>query len=153
MNKNLDIAILVPSCDRYCSLWKPLIENLCRQWKQCSFKMYIISNHLIFNEKDVTTISIGDDKSWSTNLINSLNFIPNNNIFLLIDDLFISKKINNKEVVDIITTFVKNEWNYIRFNPTPGPKRKNNFNNIGLIHHKDFYRTSTVMSLWKKKFY
>jgi hypothetical protein len=152
MKKNVEkVAIIIPSCDKYADLWNPFFASLRIMWPECPFVLYLISNHLVCQIPNVNTINVGEDKTWSANLITALEQIQHEYIFLFIDDLFLSKAINHYAIINMINHCVDNSWDYLRFNPTPGPETVDvKENNIGKIWPGDLYRASTVLSLWKK---
>ena len=146
-----DVAILVPSCDKYSDLWVPLFKTLRRQWKSCPFQVYLISNHLDYRDHGVTTIRIGEDQTWSANLIRALAYIPHTYVLLFLDDFFLKTIVDEKQVKNLIERCVAEKWDYVRLNPTPGaPRAQSVGNGVGLILSDDLYRPSTVMSVWRK---
>lgn len=145
-----EIAFVVPSCDKYCDLWNPLFDNLALTWPDLPFRIYLISNYLDYDREGVSVIQVGDDTTWSENLIKGLEKVSEENIFLLIDDLFFSERIDHIAVLKMFERFVVGGFNYLRMNPTPGPGFGRTEANIGLVNPGAAYRSSTVLCLWKK---
>jgi len=145
------IAIVFPSCDKYSDLWDALFATIFLRWKECPFEFYLVSNNIECENIRVNTIKIGEDKTWCLNLVNALQYVPQSYILLFIDDLFISKNIDHNKVIALMQRCVDNSWNYLRLNPTPGAEKCNYIDGeVGNIKAGDWYRASTVFSLWKK---
>lgn len=144
-------AVLVVSCDKYSDLWKPFFQLFWRFWPDCPFKVYLLSNHSNFSFPGVNNILVGDDVSWSDNLKNALKQIEEQYVLLFIDDLFLVDFVNNEKILKVFKWMADNATNYVRMNPTVKPDKP--FNElVGLVSKGTIYRTSTVMSAWKRKF-
>lgn len=145
------VAIVVPSCDKYSDLWDALFATIRLKWTECPFTFYLVSNFIESPTLGVTTIKVGEDKTWSANLIFALEQVPHEYVLLFIDDLFLSQCVDHDRVVGLIQRSVNNSWDYLRFNPIPGPEAVNMIDGgVGKILPGDWYRSSTVLSLWKK---
>lgn len=145
------IAIVFPSCDKYSDLWNALFATIRMRWIECPFDFYLVSNVIDCQYFGVKTIKIGEDKTWSLNLINALRHVPQSYVLLFIDDLFLSKDIDHDRVIALMQRCVDSSWNYLRLNPTPGAESSNFIDeDVGNIKEGDWYRSSTVFSLWKK---
>lgn len=145
-----EFSIVIPSCDKYSDVWVPLLKNLEKKWPDNTLRIYLISNFKKIKFRNVINLRIGQDKSWSDNLKNALEFIPEKNIFLLIDDLFFINIVDNKKVLFYLELFQRKNMDYFRFNPTPPPNVKTEIDKVGIIKPGSYYRSSTVLSLWKK---
>lgn len=142
-------AVLVVSCDKYSDLWRPFFELFWRFWPDCPFSIYLLSNNKIEEFPNVTNIAVGEDKSWSDNVLLALDKISEDYIIMHLEDLFFYEKIDNKGVVELVDWSVSANVDYMRFNPNPGPDKKHN-ELVGVVSKGSEYRTSTVMSLWRK---
>ena len=144
------IAVVIPSCDNYSDVWEPFITNIFRVWPEIPFKIYLISNFKKSDQNKVVNIIVGDDCSWSSNLIEGLQYVSEEAVFLLIDDLFFLEEINKDMVLRLSNRFITENMNYLRFNPLPRPEGKADEDGIGEVYPGSLYRSSTIMSLWKK---
>ena len=145
------VALVVPSCDKYSDLWAAFFKTLQLHWPSCPFQKYLVSNELEFFSTEIVPIRVGRDLGWSANCNNALASIPHEYVLLFIDDLFLRRNVDHRTVMGLIERCVSNEWDYLRLNPTPGPPRGHSVGGgIGRIPHGDWYRASTVLSLWKK---
>lgn len=144
------VALLVPSCDRYSDLWRPFFELLRRFWPRCPLKTYLLSNTVGSNLPDVTDLLVGRDPSWSDSLGKALERLEEEYVFLFLEDLFLCRPVMEQSVLDVLGWAVQSGANYVRFNPSPKPDRSHH-PLVGSISRGAIYRTSTVLSLWKKK--
>ncbi len=150
INKKSNIAILVVSCDNYSDLWEPFFQCFKRFWKDCHYKVYLLSNYKDYNSPDVETIKVGEDRSWSDNLINALKKMDEDYVFMFLEDLFLYKPVDNEQVIDLFNWAVGEDVNYLRttlrFHRADKPYNEK----VGVLKKGSLYRASTVMALWKK---
>ncbi len=144
------IAVLVPSCDHYSDLWLPFFTTLRQQWPDIPFELVLVTNHKDFTFRGVTVIRVGEDKGWCANLKLALSQIGAEAILLFVDDLFINRRVDSVAVERLFRRFLLEGMNYLRFNPTPGPTERLDADGIGEVCPGDYYRASTVVSLWRK---
>lgn len=147
---NKTFAILIPSCDKYSDMWNPLIENLFKMCPDFNLKIYLVSNFKKFDHKKVTVINVGEDISWSSNVKIALAHIEEKYIFMLIDDLFFNKPFKIELLKKYFTIIQEMDMDYFRFNPTPKATIKTPIYQVNKCECDDYYRTSTVMSVWRK---
>jgi len=148
-NNSSSIGVVVVSCDNYSDLWEPFFSLFKRFWQDCQFPVYLISNYKEYKTQGVISIPVGEDVSWSDNLLTALDKIKEEFILMWIDDLFLLKKVNTETLECICKEFVKVEGNYLRLNPTV--KADSSFNEyFGVTSKGTVYRASTVLSLWRK---
>lgn len=143
-------AILVVSCDSYSDLWGNYFQSFEKNWG-FSNKVYLMSNFTDFKHEKVSVLKIGEDKSWSQNLFNALNMIDEEVVLMTLEDLFLIDKIDHKNMDYLIRRFISEDMNYLRLNPTPGPDGPVDKDGIGEVDPMNYYRASTIMSLWNRK--
>ena len=150
MNKSdQQTAVLVVSCDNYSDVWSPFFELYSRFWPDCPFSTYLISNNKEYSVPGVKTLQVGEDVSWSDNLKYALTLIQEQYVLIWIDDLFLLQHVNTSLVREVINDFIARDGNYLRLNPTIHADLPCN-NYFGRVSAGTIYRTSTVMSLWRK---
>lgn len=143
-------AILVPSCDRYSDLWESFTATLRRRWKLESTEIYVVSNFKPCQIGGTSPICIGADVTWSANLIKALELIPHEYVLIFLEDLYLKSDVDSVRVQALISRCMENGWDYLRLNPTPAPAEPIR-DGVGIVPAGDFYRTSTVLSLWRKE--
>jgi len=145
-----NLAVLVVSCDKYSDLWKPFFDLFRRFWPDCPFNVYLLSNKTKCNVCGVENILVGDDISWSDNLLKATSQLKEGYVFLFLDDLFLYGPVNTEKVLEVLSWAIESDVNYIRMNPMRN-KPDRPFNEVvGILSKKAIYRTSTVVSVWKK---
>jgi len=144
------IAIVVVSCDNYSDLWKPFFELFARFWPDCPYKVYLISNHKEAGWDRVKAIRVGDDISWSDNLLTAIRRIDEEYVFMFLEDLFLDKPVNSSKVSVLFDWAVDEKANYVRAALRSNNADKPHNDMVGEISKGSIYRASTVMALWKK---
>lgn len=144
------IAILIPSCDKYVDLQKPFFELFEKFWPNRKYKTYYLSNTKGANKEKITDVLVGKDVSWSDNLIETLNKIPEEYVFLWLDDLFLIKEVDEGLLNRLFSWALETKVNYLSISAAPKPDEEVN-ELVGLISPGSLYRVSTALSLWNKK--
>lgn len=142
-------AILVVSCDKYSDLWGPFFYLFRKFWPDCPFNVYLLSNKRGFSDPKVKNLLIGEDVSWSDNLRKAALNIKEDHILLFLDDLLLHSAVKTDEVLKVFDWILQTNANYVRMNPTQWPDKPYN-ELVGIVSKGAIYRTSTVLSVWKK---
>jgi len=150
MHPRADCAILVASCDKYSDLWPAFFALFERFWGDCAFPVYLASNTVAFSGGRVRTLLSGPDRSWSDSLAAALRALPAEYVMLLLDDLFLCRRVNNQELVERFRWLGERKGNCLRLNGSPPPDRLLD-GETGVVSPGTLYRASTVLSLWKRE--
>ena len=142
-------CVLVVSCDNYSDLWEPFFELFRRFWPDCSFPVYLLTNKMKPEIRNLTVLSVGEDISWSDNLLKALTLIPEDHVLLFIDDLFLYDCVNTAAIQQIVTFVVNNDANCVIMDPHMKPDYPQN-EIMGVLSKGAIYRTSTVLPIWRK---
>jgi hypothetical protein len=146
-----EISLLVSSCDNYSDLWPLFSFYFEKNWPNCNLDKYILSNHSNFSSETFKSIKVGYDQGWSSNLILALEKIKTDYVFILLDDVFISQKVDNSLFEKICKEFISNEGNYLKFLTLPKSKVKSNSQYFNTLPTGSLYRSTAVFALWKRK--
>jgi len=149
-------AILVPSCDKYSDLWGPFFTLFRRFWPDCPFDVYFLSNNLGLDKPGVKNIPIGDDVSWSDNVLKGLDRIEQQYVLLFLDDLFLYDYVDSKGIIDVFNWILEYKPACVRmnrfidnFSASQGPDKP--FNSMAGVFSKGLpYRVSSVLTVWRK---
>lgn len=114
-------ALLVVSCDNYSDLWQPFFHLFWRFWPDCPFSVHLLTNNLNPKIQQVKNLLVGDDISWSENLLNALKQLKEEYIFLFLDDLFLYDYVKTDEVLRLFYWIAESNANYVRMFPYPRP--------------------------------
>lgn len=97
-------AILVVSCDRYADLWPHFFGCFFKYWEDCPYRVILGTNNLKHDDPRVTTICIGEDKDYSSNLAAMLNKIDEEWVVVLVEDVLISAKVDSNRIATLLST-------------------------------------------------
>ena len=153
---NKKIALLVLSFDGYDDLWSIFIDLFNKNWPDCNFDKYLMTNHKDFIDNQAINpfrpLKVGDDKSWSANLMTALDLLDNYEyVFLFMEDGFLIKKVNNSEILKVFDLFHKANGKFISYLNEPKPNNK--FNQyFGEVSKDSPYRVTATSALWNIKF-
>lgn len=145
-----EVAFLVLTCDNYSDLWPTFIHFFEKNWPDCPYDKYFISNNLSLSNTEFEFINIGNDESWSDGLLKGIDVLKNRYEYLLItlEDWPIVEKVDQQKLDIIISSFFSIDGNYLTFRNKPKPTHT--FNKLfGKIERGSLYRPSCVYSLWK----
>lgn len=148
-SNNLQLAIIVVSCDNYSDLWQPFYTLFRRFWPWCPYKIYHVSNFLENRAEGVVSLLVGEDLSWSDNLIQALDLIEEEYVFMMIDDLFLIQEVCSEGLQEVFAWISRDKPDCVRLNPVPQPDMPYN-KTVGIVLPGTLYRTATVMTIWKK---
>lgn len=95
---NPDATVLVISCDRYSDAWELFFRLFWKHWPECPYKVCLGANYLGYPDPRVRSITVGDDKSWSGNLLRMLEQITTPYVLLCLDDYFVLENINTAAI-------------------------------------------------------
>lgn len=147
MEKNC--AVLIMSCDKYADLWDPFFQQFWKCWSNCPYKVYLGSN-LTSPSSSTKAVSIlsGKDTDWSSSYMRILDQIPEENLFVWIEDAILSSKVDTDQIKAAFEFLSKPDTNLIHAKPIP--KQDKIVDEIfGKYDRKAPYRV-TVIGFWKK---
>jgi len=145
------ICIIYMSCDKFSDLWIEYFKLFRHYWPECPFKVYALTNTDGPSIEDVENIQVGEDVSWSDNLLKALDQVDCQYVFLLLDDFFIIDQVPHEWVMRKMEWAIDNEVNCLRLN-SRNPKPASWLEcGVGLIPKGALYRTSTICPLWNKE--
>ena len=136
-------AVVVSSFDGFVDLWHPFFTLLFRHWPDCPFPIYLISNTKEYFDPRVTTINIGEDKQWASNLLIALEQISAKYILYMQDDYFLQSKVDTGYLQKLVEYAKQHHIACLRLFPEPAPDAsfENNLG-LGLIAPGAPYRVS-----------
>jgi hypothetical protein len=144
-----NIALLISTYDNSEDLWNPLEQTYHQYWNDINFPIYLSTNHKVFDSQVFNSLTIGDELSWSDNLIKSLNKINQEYVLLTFDDLFLTAKVDNQFIEQLMTRAIQSEFNYLQFYRSISKGRRLD-DLIFKKFNKTKYKNSTIWSFWKK---
>ncbi|MEW5755440.1 MAG: hypothetical protein AB1810_03995 [Pseudomonadota bacterium] len=143
------LAILTISCDKYSSLWELFFDRFDRNWKDCSFQKYLLTNHQDYCRQGIRTLRIGDDIDWSSNLKAAIKFIEEDYILLMLEDAPLNGPVDSDEFTRILQQAIELDLNYLNMKASPRPPVSYD-SRFGIYPPGLIYRTAVVPCIWKK---
>jgi hypothetical protein len=144
-------SILVPSCDKFADLWHPFFTLLFRHWEPLPLPVYLISNEKTYADDRVHTLLMGEEESWSHNLLKALKLIPNSHVLLILEDFTFLSKVNTRQMAELFKAMVEKKAGYLRLRAAPPPDVPFSSSlGLGLLSAQASYRTSLQVAFWDK---
>jgi|TARA_B110000444_G_C18755759_1_gene555040 hypothetical protein len=144
-----NIALLISTFDNSEDLWSPLEQTYLKFWDDINIPIYLCNNHKRFNGVLFESLLIGDEISWSDNLIKCLNKINQEYVLLTFDDLFLIKKVDNAILEKMMAYSIENKFNYLQFYRSISNGKRIS-NHLFKKFNQTKYKNSTIWSFWKK---
>lgn len=147
---NKSIAVVVLSCDKYSDLWKPFFYSFLKFWPGIECPIYLFSNTKSYQSDDarIKTVLSGNDKDWSSSILRCLRQVEEDYLVLFFDDVFLSKRVDEKKFYGLLEEALNFNFEYLRFRPVPLPDTEIS-QQIGRIHEGTLYRSS-VFAVWRR---
>jgi hypothetical protein len=143
-------ALLVVSCDAYQDLWEPFFTLLFRYWPDCPYRVFLGSNYATYPDRRVTSLAIGEDRNWSSNLVKMLESIPSDGVLLLQEDFLVDRPVQTERITQLIGYAEVKEAACLRLMPIPGPDDPcGDHPELGMIRKGAAYRVSLRFAVWE----
>lgn len=145
------VAVVVSSCDAFADVWEPFFALFRRYWPDCPYPVYLITNHRRYLTDRVTSIQVGDDQKWASNLRVAVEKIPAPILLYLQEDYLLMKPVSTRRIARYVTVLEETQASYLRLYPSPGPDQPlPGYTDVGLITPGAEYRASLQAALWRK---
>lgn len=144
-------AVVISSCDLYKDCWQPLIYSFEKNWPDCPFPKYLISNFDDICNSDFDFIKVGPHLGWGSNTKKALLLIDCDYIVYFQEDYFIEKKIDSSSINEHLDYCFANNIDYLRL----GWPFRDIYKIKGTIYNEDpldkKYTACLQPAIWKKK--
>ncbi len=144
-------ATVISSCDAYSDLWPVFFHFFFKHWPASPFPVYLITNRRQYKDPRVINVPVGEDKSWSDNLIIALKSIPEENLFVWLDDFLVDRDIDSSAMTSCIEQLDQIGGKYLgvdQFGDLGTPVQNTWLRQI----EGGNLRAGLNLSLWKKTF-
>lgn len=145
-------SLLVTSCDEYSDLWHGFFYQFDKNLN-IPIERYLLSNNsrFIYEKKyNVKTLQVGKYTDWSRNLRKALELIPEDYIFLIVEDFYISEPVDLNLVINSINYAVENNVQHIKFSPEGADIKSNN--GLFLTYEKKMPYWISLCGIWNKAY-
>ena len=143
------LGILVSSYDSYSDLWPPFFAAFHRSWPDCPFQVYLLSNHATFPDPAVKPILVGGVTAWPESIRLALEQINEEFVLLFLEDWFLHSQVDTGHFLRLVKWVATQRPACIRLQPAAG-MIPSEFKGISQLPSGIPYRSSTVLSLWRK---
>lgn len=152
-----DISIIIIGFDGYKDLWDNCIKLILMNWSSRIKNVIFVNNEISTDWDGVKTLHAGIDAEWSEKVKLGLRHANTDYICLLLEDFFISEKVDDDVVDSTISMMRKNNLNYVKLvdmNSVIQKKHRKYHKNkrIRMIKKADEYGISLQPSFWNKTF-
>ncbi|MEO1432505.1 MAG: hypothetical protein AAFV71_26225 [Cyanobacteria bacterium J06633_8] len=150
MFNKINIPIIVVSCDAYQDVWHPFFHLFFKNWSDCPFPLYLVSNTIEYPDSRVSPLLIGNDVDYSSNLIKALNQIEQEWLIFWVEDRPPSALVDTTQLVNLIELAQNKNAGYLNLLSCSPFALVNQKEQIGEIPKGFPYRVSMTVALWKK---
>ena len=146
-------AILILSCDIFEDTWSPFFKLFHRHFVECNIPLYLGTNTKGYKDKKAITILSGVDQDWSSSLNNILTQIHEDYILVLLDDFFITSKVDEDRLQKCFEFMASSNVKHIHLKTSIKPKNviSNHYGQYGLYEKAMPYAVN-VIGFWDKKY-
>lgn len=154
---NMNMAMIVLSCDKYSTIWKDFFNLKDIYWKDCSYPWYLVTESADFLRSDVKVIKCGNELNWSERLRMALNQIDADYLGLFLDDYFISETVDNGSIDSLICLMEKENISTINVSNVfkwiiNQPQKEYFKEHLIRVPNHLRWGISTESTIWNKKF-
>lgn len=148
------MTILVVSCDKYKDISDMYFHYLRVNWPDCDYPLVLATEESDCADSNVQVIKCGKGVLWTKEVLTALESIKSKYVLMTVDDLFISKKVDNASVKSALDFMVDNNLKYYRIpkgkrfarkvDRYPGQKY------VARIRKDKVYSVTIGSSIWRK---
>lgn len=148
------IPILVISCDRYADLWGPFFTLFWKRWPDCQYPVYLGTNYRTYPDPRVTSITIGEDISWSANVVRMVEHLNADYVLLFLEDFLIQRTVNTGAVDRLVRIARERQLGCLRLAAKlplafPPSHPSDDFPDLGVIAPGEPSRVSVQVAIWQ----
>jgi len=94
------LSVLVSSCDSYSDLWPFFFHFFFSAWRTPAVPVNLLANHMSYADPRVSTIQVGRDVDWSSNLQQALKQVNSEYLIFILEDFLFATPVDEKRVLD-----------------------------------------------------
>ena len=149
MAEKNSISLIVSSCDSYSDLWIMFANTFNECFPEFSGEKWLLSNNKTFDYNGFSSLRVGEDISWSSNLSLALREITTEYVLLALDDLFLKEKVDNKLFEKVFYDFVSLNGNYLKMIVAPKSSVSSESIYFNVLEKGSLYRSTAVLTIWR----
>lgn len=154
MSQNNRLSIVVVSYDGYSDLWNDFFKLKKQNWPDCPFNTYLVNNCKSFNDKGVKVINCGKNAQWSDRARYALEKIDTPYVCMMVEDFFISGRIDNAEVQNALDIIERNKLRFYKIQ-TMSKIATPQYESISFLHTIPSnlkYGISLTTAIWERRY-
>lgn len=147
---NKKLGVYVNSFDGCADLWDSFFMLVKKFWNDCIYSIYLVNNSKEYKYPgvNINIVHTGPEKNWVDRTARSLNMIDEKYVLFMLEDYFISKKVVNDDIEEILNYMEDNDVYYYQLS-TGYPNDKGSIRvNAGTQRE---YPISLQPAIWKRK--
>jgi hypothetical protein len=150
-----DLSIYISSCDKYSWLWPSFFHFFNKFWPVCPYKIYLGTETLKFEGKNVTTLDAEEDVPWGKMTKLNLEKIDTKYVLLMLDDFLLEDYVDSELIDNIMNVIIRMKADHVRLNENRVRKKlkvhevSNSF--VAIKDSKKFI-VSLQAAIWDRKF-
>ncbi len=153
-----DLAIFIPSCDKYADLWPHFTKLLFKYWPELNeahrdINIYLLSNKKIFTHERINSIRVEHDKNWSDSMLSAIEQIPAKYILIMLEDYFLHQFVDDMHIWNAFNIMQQRNAAYLQIAySVEGADLESNlpYNIVKKLPEAE-YRTSLQAAIWDKE--
>lgn len=157
MELNDKMAIVVVSCDKYSDLWDDMFNLLDIHWADRPYKTYLTTDSKPYERKGVEVLHFGDIRQWMVCTRTALEMIDTEYVLFLLEDYFIIKDIDNKQIEEDLAFMEKYQGDFLNMCQRPYYLVDNDSQfvtkDIRIIPNNTRYGIDTAGAIWRREFF
>lgn len=144
------LSIYVSSFDGCEDLWGPFFGLMKIFWCDCKYPIYLINNEKKYSApiENLNIIHTGVEKNWLDRTIRSVDMLSEKYILFMLEDYFISKKIKNEDIEEILNFMEDNKAYYYQLSRGCFDAKDAIRVNVGIMKK---YLISLQPAIWERK--
>jgi hypothetical protein len=142
-------SVLIQTCDAYKACWESFFKCFDKYWADSDCDVYFVNEERDVSRSYGRQIKTGKG-AWSDRLLRALSVMPDQPIFYMLEDFWITKEIDIRKYFDL---FLSLEADSLRVNYKCRLTILNHVeDNLYKIDNRGRYVLSLQPSFWKKEF-
>ena len=148
------LELLISSCDKYSDLWDLQVYHLNKNWPDRNMRPVIVTDCSSKKEyEDVQVFPAGDELEMPQRLKAILNSVSTEYVFISLDDYFLTQKVDNQRIENLLDAMDEYELDYIRLFPIPKERKVvNKEQKLYWIDLNRNYGVNLYPGIWRKSF-
>ena len=150
---DINLSILVLSCDAYHDIWDNFFALKEKFWPDCPYKTYLVTESVDYCREGVQIIKAGNG-NWSSRYRRAVESIPTPYICPFLEDFFISAPIDTSRIGEILDYVLKNDIDFLNMDDSFDNILSKNLEVVDCYYAKIpkhlLYGVDTATSIWKK---